>query len=211
MRLRAAALAALLLAACGGDDAGRRAGDGTPGTLELTPETTTTKPEDTAMADLLIEEAPAGYARADRAMGTGPLDLAGAAAAETDHEAERALLETRGFRRGWSRAWLNPDDDVIYVAVYELGSDDAAARYLEDGTETLLARGAEPFDVPHVEGAWGYVTVDESEAGTFTAYAVAFTRGPHWFLVLNGSAGSGASPDTARHLAEAQSRRGERP
>lgn len=211
MRVRAVALAAVLLAACGGDGGEGRIGDAAPGTLELTPETTTTMPEDTSMADLLIEDAPEGYVQADAAMGAGPLDLEGAAAAEVDHAAERALLETRGFQRGWSRAWLTPDDDVVYVAAYELGSDEAAARYLEDGTETLLARGAEPFDVPGVDGARGYVTLDESEAGTFTAYAVAFTRGPHWFLVLNGSAGSGASPDVARALAEVQARRVEGP
>jgi hypothetical protein len=93
------------------------------------------------------------------------------------------------------------------VAVYELGSDEAADLYLQDGTDTLLARGAEAFEVPEVPGARGYLTVDESPAGAFTAYAVAFTRGPRWFLVLNGSAGSGASPDTARALAEAQAAR----
>ena len=211
----------VVLVACGGDDDGagrdgastsRPAGDGdndgkvTSGTLELAPSsTTTTTPEDRAMSELLLDEPPLpGFARADDVLGAGPLDLDAAAAAEADVPAERALLETRGFERGASRAWLDQGQDVAYLALYEFADADGAAAYLADGAMTLEARGAAAFEVPGIEGALGFTTVEESPEGTFTAHAVAFTRGARWVLALVGSPGSGRSPDDARALAAEQ-------
>lgn len=217
-RWAVAAVAVVLLAGCGGSDEGvGDAGADRPDDareLELRPEreptTTTTAPEDTALDDVLIEDAPEGFERADEEMGAGPLDLQAAAEAEADVEAERALLETRHFERGRTRAWLDAEGrDVVYVAVYEFAGPDDAALYLADGTETLTARGATTFEVPEVEGATGFTTVDENEAGAFTAHAVAFVRGDRWFLVLAGSPDSAITPDTARQLARAQADRAE--
>lgn len=224
---------ATLVTGCGGDDdAGSarpsttttsddvgdaEAGDGTTpapdettgATLELTPApTTTTTPEDRAMSDLLLDDVPLeGFSRADEALGAGPLDLDAAAAAENDAAAERALLETRGFERGVSRAWLDPGQDVVYVAVYDFADVEGAAAYLADGAETLRARGAIPFDVPEVAGAVGFTTIEESSAGTFTAHVVAFPAGDRWVLTLVGSADSGMTPDDARAVAAAQAAR----
>lgn len=200
---------ALAIGGCSGDDdpgPDTTASTDTEGnsTLELEPETTTTTtPDDTALRELLISEAPEGYAPASDSV----LDLEAAAASELDVEAERALLETRSFERGWERSWATDDADVVYVAVYDFGSAQDAGLYLEDGTQTLTARAATPFDVPDVEGARGFTTIDEDESGSFTAHAVAFTRDDRWFLVLAGSTDSGASPDLARQLARAQSER----
>ncbi len=210
-----------VLGACGGDEvATERAGtstsppaegeddDGgeTSGTLELAPSsTTTTTPEDRAMSELLLDEPPLeGFARADDVLGAGPLDLDAAAAAEADAPAERSLLETRGFERGVSRAWLDEGQDVVYLAVYEFADADGAAAYLADGAMTLAARGAVAFEVPEIDGALGFTTIEESPEGTFTAHAVAFTRDTRWVLALVGSPGSGRSPDDARALAAAQ-------
>ena len=195
------------LASCGDDGSGD-GGDGT-GTLRLTPPSTTAPtPEATAVSELLLEDPPLpGFARADDVLGTGPLDLEGAAAAERDVAAERALLETRGFERGASRAWLDPDQDVAYVAVYDFRDADGAAAYLADGAETLRGRGATPFEVPGVPGGAGFTTVEEGPEGTFTAHAVAFARGDRWYLALVGSSGSARGPDDARAVAAAQAAR----
>ena len=179
----------------------------TSGTLQLEPSTTTTTtPEDRALSDLLPSDAPLpGFDRADDVLGAGPLDLDAAAAAESDADAERALLETRGFERGASRAWIDPTtEDVVYLAIYDFATAEGATAYLADGAETLEARGATAFDVPEVEGARGFTTVEESPEGTFVAHAVAFTRGDRWVLALVGSPGSGRTPDDARAVAVAQ-------
>lgn len=191
------------------EEAGDDAGDGGAGTLRLTPSSTTTAPPaDTALSEDLLEDPPLqGFARADDVLGTGPLDLEAAAAAERDVAAERALLERRGFERGASRAWLDPDQDVVYVAVYDFRDADGAAAYLADGAETLRLRGATTFDVPEVPGALGFTTVEDGPEGTFTAQAVAFARGDRWYLALVGASGPARSPDDARAVAAAQSAR----
>lgn len=201
----AVVIAVFALAACSGED-------GEP-TMTLKPTvtskpTTTTvtiaTPEEHALTDLLLDDALPGFSRADDAVGAGPMDLDAAAAAEVDHDAERALLVTRGFVRGESRAWLGAGDDVVYLAVYELGSAAQADAYLVDGTETLAARDAKPFDVQDVAGAVGFTTVEQQESGDFVAHAVAFTRGPRWFLVLVGSSQGTGTEAEAAQLAAAQ-------
>lgn len=181
-------------------------GEGSSGTLELAPSsTTTTTPDDLALARLLLEEPPLeGFARADGIVGAGPLDLEGAAAAEDDPDAERDLLRTLGFERGVSRTWLDRDQDIVYLALYELGGAEDAEAYLAEGLARLRERGATTFDVPEVDGAVGLTTVEEGPDETFTAHAVAFTRGRRWLLALVGSAGSARTPDDARALAAAQ-------
>ena len=201
---------AVALAAC--SDGG---GDGTdepdassptseaPEELELEPATTTTTtPEDTAVTELLLDETLPGFAAGVAAV----LDLEAAAAQEQDVEAERALLSTRHFERGASRVWTS-EDDVAYVAAYRFAAPEDAAAYLADGAETLEARAATTFAVPEVPGALGFTTIEESGEGTFTTYAVAFTRGPLWFLVLVGSPGSGRTAEEARALSVEQSGR----
>ena len=183
-------------------------GEGEPeeGTLELEPSTTTTtSPEDQALAALLPTEVPLpGFGRADDALGAGVLDLDRAAAAEADMAAERARLESRGFVRGASRAWVDPAQDVAYLALYEFESAEGASAYLEEGVERLEAREATPFEVPGVEGARGFTTVEESPQGDFTAHAVTFTRGDRWVLALVGSPGASRSQDDARAVAVGQ-------
>lgn len=203
------ALVVLLpLAACGGDDDGEQAKETGPTReptsttareLELEPSTTTTTtPEDATLADLLIDESLPGFVPA----GVEVLDLAAAAEAEVDPEAERALLETRSFQRGVTRRFVNEDDDVVYVAAYEFATPRDAEFYLADGVETVSARGATTFDAG-VEGAFGFTT---REPG-FTAHAVAFTRAHRWFLVLVGSETGARTEDEVKQLAAAQSDR----
>ena len=220
LRLLLVPLALGLGAACGGGDGdgdggataeaeGRTPDGGEPeeGTLELQPSTTTTtSPDDVALAALLPTEVPLpGFGRADDALGAGVLDLDRAAAAEADVAGERALLESAGFVRGASRAWVDVAQDVAYLALYEFESAEGAATYLEESVGRLGAQEATPFDVPGVEGARGFTTVEQSPQGDFTAHAVTFTRGERWVLALVGSpGGSSRSQDDARAVAAAQ-------
>jgi hypothetical protein len=203
VRLMAAVIvAAVALTACSssGDDApraddGAAEEDGVP-TIELEPTTTTTTtPETDALDDLLLTSTIEGF----EPDGGGPLDLDAAAETEVDADAERALLETRGFVTGVERRFRD-GERVVYLASYEFRDTGQAAAYLVDGSETLAARDADPIDVP-LDGAVGFTTVDPDG---FTAHAVAYTRGTRWFLVLVGSPDASLGPDAAIELATRQ-------
>jgi hypothetical protein len=201
LRYAIAVLAMTMLAACGDDDDVATSAATTTTTsvpeLSLVPmTTTTTTPEDTALEAILLDEALPGFEVATDEV----LDLGAAAAAEADPEAERALLETRGFVRGVARRWAGPNDDVVYAASYELASAQQADLYLVDGAETLMARSAVRFDVAEIPGAFGFTTTEEA----FVAHAVAFTRGPRWFLVIVGSSDGSRTEAEAVRLASAQ-------
>ncbi len=204
-------VAALVLAACSGGSDDSSAST-TTGSLALVPATTTTTTaEDAALDAVLLDETLDGFTRDDASLGAGSLDLEAAAQLEDDTTAERALLETRGFVRGASRGWVDADEDVVLLTVYQLGGQPDAEAYLEDGTQTLQARGATQFDVPEVPGALGFSTVDDTGSGSFVAHAVAFTVEDQWFLVLIGGTSSKHTVDDARSLAQAQYQRATTP
>ena len=200
VRLAAAlVVAAVALAACSDDDpdVAKERGEPPATSIVLEPSTTTTTtPEEGELDALLLDDPLPGF----EAGPSGPLDLDAAAAAE-DPEAERALLETRGFVAGAERRFLD-GDRIVYLAVYEFADAAGAAAYLVDGAETLAARAAEPFDVVEVDGAVGFTTVDPDG---FTAHAVAYTRGPHWFLVLVGAPDASLTSEQAIAVARRQS------
>ena len=200
IRLALAAVSLVALAACSGDDDDAAPAPSTtapPTTLELEPATTTTTtPEDAELTDLLLTDALPGFARVREDV----LDLEAASEAEADVEAERALLETRGFVRGVARVWNDSEHDVVFVTAYELGSAEQADLYLIDGAETLTARSATRFDAGEIPGAFGFTTREDD----FIAHAVAFTRGPRWFLVLVGSSDGSRTPAEALRLATQQ-------
>ena len=207
----------LLSVACsssGGDEAGRpdrqtpaATDEGGGGTSEssTSSSSTTTTPETIALEKLLVRDTLPGFTPSDDdRFVTGPLDLEAAAHAERDVEQERTGLETRGFEAGYAGAWTNPSGDVVLVTLYRFGKPGGAAAYLADGRENLLARTAQPFDVPEVPGAFGFTDVDESGDSPFTAHAVAFSVGDVHALVIVGSSGSGRTADEARQVAAAQ-------
>jgi hypothetical protein len=204
-----AALAlATAVAGCSDDDedgAVRPSAAATPSTTRrvATPSTSPSAspptPETRALDDLLPETTLPGFDRVpDGRRGAGPLDLDAAAAAERDTAAERALLTTRGFERGVARVWSGPEDDTVYVAVYEFADDAAASAYLADGRETLQARQVREFPV---EQGFGFTQVDETSQGAFVGHAVAFTAGHRYALVIVGGDGSRRTPDEARDVA----------
>jgi len=209
IRLAVAALVAVAaLAGCSGDgdddddDDAASATTDVP-TLELEPSTTTTTtPEDVALTELLLDDDAVPELTRDR---DEVLDLAAAAETTGDPEAERALLETRGFVRGVARRWLGPADDVVFVTAYEFADDDQAALYLVDGTETVAAQGAERIEVPDVPGAVGFRTETEG----YVDHAISFVRGTRWFLVIGSSSTGTIDVDDVRRLAAAQAARAE--
>lgn len=205
IRLAFAVLALATLVACSGgdDDDDDAATTTTIPELQLEPSTTTTTtPEDTALQDLLLDDDAVPELTRDR---DEVLDLAAAAATEVDEEAERALLQTRGFVRGVARRWLGPADDVVFVTAYEFADADQADLYLLDGTETVLARGAEQIEVPDVPGGIGFRTESEGVVD----FAITFTRGARWFLVVGGSATETIDLADVQRLAAAQAVRAE--
>jgi hypothetical protein len=156
--------------------------------------------------DALLPDDPLpGFTRVpDGTRGAGPLDLEAAAAAEQDVQAERAVLQTRRFRRGVARVWTGPDGDAdtVYVAIYEFADAAGASAYLEDGRELLEARRVTEFPVD-LPGAFGFTQVDESGADPFAGHAVALTSGSRYALVVVGGDPGRRTPDEARTVAVA--------
>jgi hypothetical protein len=202
------ALAAVLASCSSGDDDARAAVPTTP--APPSPTTTTRAPlprtpETDALDALLPDDALPGFTRVpDGTRGAGPLDLDAAAAAERDVHAERAVLQTRRFRRGIARVWTGPDDDAdtVYVAIYEFADAAGASAYLEDGRELLEARKVTTFPVD-LPGAFGFTQIDESRADPFAGHAVAFTSGNRYALVIVGGDPGRRVPDEARAVATA--------
>jgi hypothetical protein len=162
--------------------------------------------EEVPMDQLLIDDRTVGdvlpgMVRApDELLGTGPLDLERAVAAEADREAERALLTTRGFEEGFSRGFVDDAGDTVIVQVYRFGDADGAAAYVVDGAEQLLGRGATPYDVTPLPGALGFSAAD----GDFEAHGVTFAVGRHHVLVVVGSPTGSRTSEEARLVALAQ-------
>lgn len=200
---------AVLLAACSGggdppaDDDGRTApsstavpaGDGTAAGGEAGAAAAAD-----ALGEVLLADVGADYRRvSDERPGLGVLDLEAAAEAEVDTSAERALLATRGFRRGMARAWRNQAGDEVYQAVYEFGDEAGAAAYLKDGLITLEGRAAEVYPVEGVPGATGFSQAERRSTGAVTSHGLVFVRGHRFFLVFASSARPGTTP---AHVAE---------
>jgi hypothetical protein len=203
----AAVVAAALLTSCSSDREAPRAARSTTttSTTRATPTTVAPTPTDRELAAALITDPGPGFHPVDDPAHTGPLDLDAAARAEADVRAERALLQTRGFQRGYQRSWANGTDRSALVAVYRFATPDGAAAYLQDGIITATGYGAQLFDVPAVPGARGMSQAGSGPGGSTVAHAVVFTRGDRFFLVVVTSDNSAATPDDARALALKQS------
>jgi hypothetical protein len=197
--------AALVLVACSGSGSGAQRPTPTTAPRPTTTTTTTVAPEpmDEQLARALMARPPAGFEKMVGSEGEQPLDLAAASAQVGDPTAERALLETRLFERGYQRRWER-DDEVVLARVEQFKDDAGAAAYLEDGLITLTGYGAARFDVAEVDGAAGFSLVTDREEGALVDHGVAFTRGNRFFLVVISGPVAGLTPDDARSLALVQ-------
>ena len=200
----ALALALVLVACTGGDDAARRTGrPGAAGTATVPSDVTTVPPGPPVDDDLLLTDVGTEYGRVpdDQRPGLGSLDLDAAARVEADTSAERSLLATRGFRLGRARAWRSATGDEVYEAVYEFRDEAGAAAYLQDGLLNLEGSGAERYPVDGVPGATGFSQAERRPTGAVTAHGVVFVRGVRFFLVFVTSARPGTTPGAVAGIA----------
>jgi hypothetical protein len=112
------------------------------------------------------------------------LDLDAAAALQPDPTEERPLLETRGFRGGWTRTWRNEQRDVVVATVYEFADAEQAAFYLQDGLITIGGFGGRFFEIAELPDAHGFRQEGVDESGPVVTLGVAFTVGARWHLVF---------------------------
>ncbi len=121
------------------------------------------------------------------------LTLIDAAELQPDPTEEVALLETRGYLGGWTRAFRNEANDVAVTAVYEFADPTEAAFYLEDGLITIGGYGGSFFEVDGLPGVRGFAqhfgqdggaaAADGGDDGGVLALGAAFHAGPRWYLV----------------------------
>lgn len=173
-----------------------------PGTLTqapATPSATTNAPATAAIdaaepssgtPEALAAAIPAvldGFAPIDGPAADRFLDLTAAAAIQPDPTEEVALLETRGYRGGWTRAFRSEGNDVAVVSVYQFRDATEAEFYLEDGLITIGGYGGKFFDIPALPGVRGFVQylteTDGDGTEELASLGAAFHLGPRWYLV----------------------------
>lgn len=128
-----------------------------------------------------------GYQPIDGPDADRSLDLRAAADIQPDPTEEISLLETRGFRGGWTRAFRNEHNDVAVASVYEFRDQAEAEFYLEDGLITIGGYGGTFFDIPDLPGVRGFAQEINSSDGEATedlvSLGASFNRGDQWYLL----------------------------
>jgi hypothetical protein len=142
----------------------------------------TTRPRPHGLPAVLLDTIdgfePIGGPEVDR-----PLDLLAAAELQPDPPEEVALLETRGFEAGWTRAFRSAAGDVAVASVYQFADSGEAAFYLEDGLITIGGYGGRLFDVAGQPGVRGFRQTFTAGGDELVSLGAAFTAGDRWFLV----------------------------
>ncbi len=141
--------------------------DGDPATLER----------------LLIDEV-AGFNRVDDPGADTFLDLAAAANRQPDPSEEEPLLQTRGFRGGWTRAFRNDTQDVVIATVYTFADAAEADFYMEDGLIIVGGYGGERFDIEGFPEVEGFRQESSDAIGPLITHGITFTDGPNWYLLF---------------------------
>lgn len=92
-------------------------------------------------------------------------------------------LESLGFRRGWTRAWVAPDGQRVDAFVLEFAGPDGATGYARGiGRAATLLADPEPFTVAGVPTASGLADTVADANGRY-AQVVVLHRGP-WAALL---------------------------
>jgi hypothetical protein len=134
--------------------------------------------------------------------GTGPYDLAAAAALGADPGKERAALEQNGFLGAHVRLWRKGDTSIAILA-YEFRTEAGAKGYelysIDDARRT---RGAASFEVSNVAGATGLSFVDRTRSPVSYLRAITFVLGPVRYGVTTGRPGTDPGSDVVVLLAE---------
>lgn len=139
--------------------------------------------EPVALADLLVTSIE-GFTPIDDPAADRFLDLEEASAVQPDPTEELALLETRGFTGGWTRAFRNGEtNDVAVASVYQFRDATEAEFYLEDGLITIGGYGGSFFDLPDQPGVRGFVQEIDDGDEILVSLGAAFHRGARWHLL----------------------------
>lgn len=136
-----------------------------------------------ALAVSMLAQVP-GFSPVDEAGADSAIDLDQASRRQPDPAAERALLETRGFRGGWARVFRNDTQDVVLVTAYEFVSPQQADLYLQDGLITVGGYGGELFEVAELPGAHGFRQTSADASGPLVTHGLTFTAGNRWYLLF---------------------------
>ena len=136
-----------------------------------------------ALAVTMLDQVP-GFAPIDEAGANSAIDLDQASQRQPDPAAERALLETRGFRGGWTRAFRNDTQDVVLVTAYEFASPQQADLYLQDGLITVGGYGGELFEIAQLPGVHGFRQTSGDASGPLVTHGLTFSDGNRWYLLF---------------------------
>ncbi len=199
-RSPAAALAGVLLVACGGG------GESSRPTTTSAP-TTTVAPTTTTLADLgrLFVRMPPRPGITPVTEKRGPFDLEGYLRDfSTDPAADRAVLSAAGFVQGSTRAWADrasrPTALAVFIFEFRPGPDLVPVR------DQLLrhGRGVTRFDAPSIAGAVGVSAFVATQSGRERVHEIGFIRGARVFVVAAQHANLQASTEVVTEMARAQ-------
>lgn len=132
------------------------------------------------------------------------LDLDLAAAVQPDPPAETALLQTRGFQGGWTRAFRSEANDVVVASVYQFADAGQAEFYLEDGLILIGGYGGRFFDLPALPGVRGFHQEITDGDETLVTLGGAWHEGPRWYLVYLVGQPATVTPDALVGVLQAQ-------
>ncbi|MDH4364159.1 MAG: hypothetical protein OEY70_08780, partial [Acidimicrobiia bacterium] len=132
------------------------------------------------------------------------LDLGAAAAVQPDPPAETALLQTRGFQGGWTRAFRSEANDVVVTSVYQFADAGQAEFYLEDGLILIGGYGGRFFDLPALPGVRGFHQEITDGDETLVTLGGAWHEGPRWYLVYLVGQPATVTPDALVGVLQAQ-------
>ncbi len=132
------------------------------------------------------------------------LDLGAAAAVQPDPPSETALLQTRGFQGGWTRAFRSEANDVVVASVYQFTDPGQAEFYLEDGLILIGGYGGRFFDLPALPGVRGFHQEITDGDETLVTLGGAWHEGPRWYLVYLVGQPATVTPDALVGVLQAQ-------
>ncbi len=131
----------------------------------------------------------------DDPAGNRYLTLQQAADIQPDPTEETALLETRGYKGGWIRAFRADTNDIVVTSVYQFDDATEAEFYLEDGLITIGGYGGQFFEVPSLPAIRGFKQSFEVDDEELTTLGGAFFHGARWYLLYIVGAPQTATPD----------------
>lgn len=161
-----------------------------PETIEVEPEIA----EPVSLEEVLTDEID-GFLPIDEPGADRQLDIRAAADIQPDPTEEIALLETRGFEGGWTRAFRNDTNDVAVTSVYQFEDVGEAEFYLEDGLITIGGYGGSFFEFEHLPGVRGFAQRFNDGDEELVSIGAAFQSGPRWFLTYIVGSPETVTPD----------------